>query len=81
MNDREREVTPAERELVRNAVSATLRTVAEWGLTWPDGRKLARDDLRMIAANVESLGPDDCRCPVCEEVECDEDCPLAGLRA
>ena len=54
------------------AVAATLRKVAEWG-------EIGRDELYDIARAVEALDDDFC-CPLCEEVDCDEDCPLAQLR-
>lgn len=68
--------------LVRAAVAATLRTVAEWGLTFigSDGDRSARDDLHGIAEQVEMLSRHELCCPVCEEVTCDESCPLVGCR-
>lgn len=63
----------------RPIVAATLRTVAEWGLSFEEG--LARDELRDIADQVALVEPGDMCCPVCEEVECDEGCPLAEYRA
>lgn len=74
-------MTEDQQALVRATVSATLRTVAEWGLAFqstPD--RPARDELRDIAEQVDRLERDEACCPVCEEVTCDEDCPLAGIR-
>jgi len=65
---------------VRAAVAATLRQVAGWGLVWEHDGQPARDDLCDIAMQVERMEPGDMCCPVCEEVTCDEDCPLAGHR-
>lgn len=63
------------------ATAATLRAVAGWGLEWPPGgHAAARDELCQIASAVEGLDDDDVCCPVCEEVRCDEGCPLEGIR-
>lgn len=59
------------------AIVATLRHVAaidfhadqEWAQMWYDA-----------ATNVELAGADRDVCPVCEEVACDDDCPLAPYR-
>jgi hypothetical protein len=53
-------------------VAATLRTAAEW-FSGDD-----RDTLREVADQVERDWDD--ICPVCEEVDCDEGCPLEDLR-
>lgn len=65
---------------IPRAVAATIRQLAEWGLTWHDGRD-ARDDLLATAEQVATVRADDpiC-CPLCQEVECNEGCPLAGAR-
>lgn len=67
-------------DLIRSTVAATLRTAAEWGLQWSD-ESPARDELRGIADAVDAMEPDDMTCPVCEEAECDSDCPLVSVRA
>lgn len=63
-----------------SAVAATLRQVAEWGLSFDNGP--ARAELLEVAGQVERLAESDglC-CPLCEEVECDDDCPLSAIRA
>lgn len=58
---------------VVTTVAATLRTAAEW-FSGDD-----RDTLRQVADQAERAWDD--ICPVCEEVDCDDDCPLEGLRA
>lgn len=64
------------------AVAATLREVAEWGLSFDNGPAESRDVLMDIARRVELLNiADDFCCPVCEEVTCDEGCPLEQVRA
>jgi hypothetical protein len=61
------------------AVAATLRHVAEWGLAFDNGP--ARSELMDLARQVEALEQaDDFCCPVCEEVVCDDGCPLAEVR-
>lgn len=74
-------MTEEQKALIRATVSATLRTIAEWGMEFPSGRKSARDELFEIAQQVDGLEPDEMCCPVCEEVTCDEGCPLAPVRA
>ncbi|MCX5598425.1 hypothetical protein OOK29_09770 [Streptomyces phaeochromogenes] len=54
-------------------VAATLRTAAEW-FSGDD-----RDTMREVADQTERAWDD--ICPVCEEVDCDDDCPLEDLRA
>lgn len=63
-------VTP---DAVRTTV-ATLRTAAEW----LPGEQ--RDMLREVADQTEWDWDGAC-CPLCEEVTCDEGCPLGNLRA
>lgn len=64
---------------VINAVAATFREIAEWGLAYDTGP--ARDDMLEIARKVDLLkDEDDFCCPVCEEVTCDEGCPLEAVR-
>lgn len=55
-------------------VAATLRTAAEWF----SGEQ--RDMLREAADGTERAWDSFC-CPVCEEVTCDEGCPLEHVRA
>ncbi|MDQ0809835.1 hypothetical protein QFZ63_001549 [Streptomyces sp. B3I7] len=54
-------------------VAATLRTAAEW-FSGDD-----RDTMREVADQTEQTWDD--ICPVCEEVDCDQGCPLEDLRA
>jgi hypothetical protein len=62
-------------ELVVATVIATLRYAAEW---------LNDDDRNLLSETADQVAAEDPRealcCPVCEEVECDEGCPLAGVR-
>jgi len=57
---------------VLRAVAATLRQVARW-------EGVSGREMREIADEVEA---DDFvkTCPVCQEVSCDQDCPLAPVR-
>ena len=55
-------------------VAATLRTAAEW-FSGDD-----RDMMREVADDAERAWDSAC-CPVCEEVTCDEGCPLEHVRA
>ena len=65
----------AEFQAIRTAVADTLRTVAEWGPTSPE-------ELRAVAEQVDSMAiRDGWCCPVCQEVDCDEGCPLASVRS
>lgn len=69
---------PETGDLIISAVVATLRQVAGWGLSFEDGP--AQQELLEIARQVELLAAQDILCcPVCEEVECDDDCPLAAI--
>lgn len=75
-------MTEEQKALVRTTVAATLRTIAGWGLAFqstPD--RPAQGELRSIADQVDDLRADEACCPVCEEVTCDEDCPLASVRS
>jgi hypothetical protein len=75
-------MTEDQQALVRATVSATLQTVAEWGLAFQSTpERPARDELRDIAEQVDRLERDEVCCPLCEEVDCDEGCPLTPLRA
>lgn len=58
-------------------VAATLRQLAAWS----DEDRTA-DELYQLANEVEAHDfTDSWCCPMCQEVECDDDCPLAALRA
>lgn len=67
----------------RAAIVATIKTL-RFAATWLNDDD--RDTLRQAAEQVELVadGGDDLSgevcCPVCEEVACDDDCPLDGLR-
>lgn len=66
--------------VLRRAVVATFHTIAEWGSVGVDG-SVSRDDMREIAAQVETGKVEDWgMCPVCQEAECDDGCPLQPLR-
>lgn len=54
-------------------VAATLRTIAGWF----DAEQ--RQQLRDVAEDVE-LDPLGACCPLCQEVTCDEGCPLQSVR-
>lgn len=54
--------------------AAALRTAAEW-FSGDD-----RDTMRGVADDTERAWDGAC-CPVCEEVTCDEGCPLEHVRA
>jgi hypothetical protein len=71
------ELTPNDRNaLVVTATERTLRTAAMWLESDKDS------EMMIDTANaVKAQGADVMCCPVCEEVECDGDCPLAELRA
>ena len=64
---------------VRSTVSATLRQMAEWGLVWDTGFR-ARDELLSLAGQVDGMEEGGLCCPMCQEIECDGDCPLASVR-
>lgn len=55
-------------------VAETLRLVSEWGCG------LTRDEYRTIAESVEQMDADDTCCPLCEEIICDDGCPLWPTR-
>lgn len=67
--------------------AATLTAVAKLLRYWSArGVPLSVEDMASMAALVEHYDPkaDDLStacCPVCEEMECDSDCPLAEVRA
>ena len=66
---------------VVQAVVDTLRQLAGWS---DEDRSV--DELLGLAALVEGEGAtgimhDGWSCPMCQEVECDEDCPLAAVRS
>lgn len=62
-------------DLIRAATVDTLRTVAEWG-------PMSREELLAVAESVDTMVVSEglC-CPVCEEVDCDDGCPLAPVRS
>lgn len=64
---------------VRAAVAATLRQMSGWGMVWDDGLR-ADDELLSLANQVEGMGSEDMPCPMCQEIDCDGDCPLAPVR-
>lgn len=55
--------------------AATLRIAATW---LPSEHK---EILQQVAVDTELRGTDDFCCPVCEEVSCDDGCPLEHVRA
>lgn len=57
----------------RPYVVDTLRTVASW---LPEDADLIHGAIR----NVERMSRDDIHCGMCQEIECDDDCPLIGWR-
>ena len=60
---------------ILNATAATLRKIADGFEAWTP------DDLYQVADEVAAGHITDwTSCPVCEEIECDEDCPLAPIR-
>jgi hypothetical protein len=57
-------------------VAATIRTVAGWISSDQD-----RDLLHSAAEQVErDPGPDSICCPLCEEIACDDGCPMETVR-
>jgi hypothetical protein len=60
-------------EIIETVVR-TLRQVAEW-------MPMSLEELQETADLVERLGADPACCPMCEEIECDDGCPLAAIRA
>lgn len=55
-------------------IAATLRQIAEWG-------DVSDTELYEIADQVENGATDDWwSCPMCEEITCDDGCPLEPLR-
>ena len=61
--------------LVINATAATLAYLAGW-----PGTDEQRAVLRETARAVLSVSRDDICCPVCQEIQCDSDCPLYPVR-
>jgi hypothetical protein len=83
------ELEQAQEAILRRAVAATLRTVAGWGtlaaVADDDGSyigvNVTRAELIELAGAIETAPVTDWwSCPICEEVECDQSCPLAPLR-
>lgn len=62
------------RPLVVATVAATLRTAAEW-------LSGAEHELLLQIAKDAEHGWEDACCPLCEEVTCDDGCPLSTVRA
>lgn len=58
------------------ATAATLRQVAGWGV----GDDLEKDFYELATA-LGTWKSDGMCCPMCQEVECDEGCPLEPVRA
>lgn len=77
-----------EEAVLRRAVAATLRTVAGWGqlscVTDAGefrGVNVKTSEMYELADAVENAPTDDWwSCPLCQESECDEGCPLEPLR-
>lgn len=69
-------------ETTKAAVAATFRYITEWGLAYErETAAKAADDFRHIADEIDNLDPErDVCCPVCQEVTCDDHCPLAPVR-
>lgn len=67
-----------EREIRVRAVVETLRQLSEW-----DDEARSAPELEMLATTVETYALHDdghlC-CLMCQEVHCDEGCPLDGVR-
>lgn len=64
---------------VVEAVVRTLRTISRWG----DADR-SPDELRVLAGSIERAQAAgeiaDWCCLVCQEIDCDGDCPLEGVR-
>lgn len=69
-------ITPQHRA-VQAAVVATLRALAEWH---PATSQVTEEEWLGLAREVEGLEPG-WACPLCQEVTCDDGCPLAPVRA
>lgn len=61
----------------RAAVAATIETVL-WAITDEDN---LRSEFAQTAKDVRAMSQDDPCCALCEEVVCDDGCPLAEWRA
>lgn len=70
----DQQYTEAEIQLVIETTVRTLRQVAEW-------MPMSSEELQQTADNAQRLGAYDACCPMCEEIECDDDCPFAKIRA
>lgn len=57
------------------ATAATLHQIAGWGSSRPQ----TDDEWDALAQEVEQIQPG-WACPMCQEVDCDDDCPLAAAR-
>lgn len=70
------------RQTITATLAATLRQIAQWGVyaeRGTGGYYNMRDELYRLADWVTAGDFDDV-CPMCEEVECDDDCPLRPVR-
>jgi hypothetical protein len=65
-------IEPETAEVIRATTAKTIRLVASWG-------QVPQADIYAVAEQVEAGWLEAC-CPVCEEVVCDEGCPLASVR-
>lgn len=66
-----------EREIRVQAVTETLRQLAGWG-----DEDRSTSELEALATTVETyaLNDDGLCCLMCQEVHCDDGCPLDGVR-
>jgi hypothetical protein len=58
-------------------IAATLRTAADW--LPDDHREMLRETAQGVESCTDSYSLSFC-CPVCQEVHCDEGCPLEHVR-
>ena len=67
---------PEGQQLIIDTTGKTLRQVAEWG-----HRRVERAVLIDIAGEIEAADIENwiC-CPMCEEMDCDDDCALRPIR-
>lgn len=66
------------RDAAATAAAATLRYIGKWD---DDARQPG--DLAAVATDIDTLrgGAEWICCPVCQEITCDDDCPLAIVRS
>ena len=67
---------PQEVRLVHNTVAATLRQIAEWGNSGPQD---AEEWYELAELVLDGMGYR-WGCAMCQEVTCDDDCPLFGYK-